>query len=318
MLDFSLEDNLVLQRYFEPQFTGKGGFLKRRNIREYADHLIEQYDVRSGQGPVTAARSMFSLRPKMTALDGEELPFPDDPRYRVKPADAKVNKLLMAYFYGKGMTADSLCSGLCLRWASAKGADFSGAEQCVQRGGSARESVFWVWDTGWETKAGKPARRSRFLPGGMRVRAASGLRSGGLVRVQGAGLAVTAPTRLGCENAVWPRGPRGTRPHCPIPANSSHSCCDMRREKVGSGPQELFAGADAVAAGEGFFPPVFHQTSGFLPLFLPARGVAVRDVRCGGERLTDLAAMGTFVSVRNTLPSKGSSPWPGRSTVAKL
>ena len=58
VLDFSLEDNLVLQRYFEPQFTGKGGFLKRRNIREYADHLIEQYDVRSGQGPVTAARSM--------------------------------------------------------------------------------------------------------------------------------------------------------------------------------------------------------------------------------------------------------------------
>ena len=58
VLDFSLEDNLVLQRYFEPQFTGKGGFLKRRNIREYANHLIEQYDVRSGQGPVTAARSM--------------------------------------------------------------------------------------------------------------------------------------------------------------------------------------------------------------------------------------------------------------------
>lgn len=58
VLDFSLEDNLVLQRYFEPQFTGKGGFLKRRNIREYADHLIQQYDVRSGQGPVTAARSM--------------------------------------------------------------------------------------------------------------------------------------------------------------------------------------------------------------------------------------------------------------------
>lgn len=58
VLDFSLEDNLVLQRYFEPQFTGRGGFLKRRSIREYADHLIEQYDVRSGQGPVTTARSM--------------------------------------------------------------------------------------------------------------------------------------------------------------------------------------------------------------------------------------------------------------------
>lgn len=34
------------------------GFLRRKNIREYADRLIEQYDIRSGQGPVTIARSM--------------------------------------------------------------------------------------------------------------------------------------------------------------------------------------------------------------------------------------------------------------------
>ena len=49
---------MVLQRYFEPEFTGKTGFLKRGNIRAYAERLIEQYDVRSGQGPVTVARSM--------------------------------------------------------------------------------------------------------------------------------------------------------------------------------------------------------------------------------------------------------------------
>lgn len=58
VLDYSLEDNIVLQRYFEPQFTSKAGFLKRKNIREYANRLIEQYDVRSGQGPITKARSM--------------------------------------------------------------------------------------------------------------------------------------------------------------------------------------------------------------------------------------------------------------------
>ncbi len=57
VLDYSLEDNIVLQRYFEPEFT-KAGFLRRKNIREYADQLIEQYDIRSGQGPVTIARSM--------------------------------------------------------------------------------------------------------------------------------------------------------------------------------------------------------------------------------------------------------------------
>lgn len=58
VLDYTLENNLVLQRYFEPEFTNKAGFLKKKNIRNYASRLIEQYDVRSGQGPVTIARSM--------------------------------------------------------------------------------------------------------------------------------------------------------------------------------------------------------------------------------------------------------------------
>ena len=58
VLDYTLEDNMILQRYFEPEFTDKFGFLCRKNIRAYAERLIEQYDVRSGQGPVTVARSM--------------------------------------------------------------------------------------------------------------------------------------------------------------------------------------------------------------------------------------------------------------------
>ena len=58
VLDYTLEDNLVLQRYFEPEFTDKAGFLRRDNIRQYAQRLIDQYDVRSSQGPVTIARSM--------------------------------------------------------------------------------------------------------------------------------------------------------------------------------------------------------------------------------------------------------------------
>ena len=58
VLDYTLEDNLVLQRYFEPQFVNGAGFLKRKNIRTYAEHLIDQYDVRSGQGPITLARAM--------------------------------------------------------------------------------------------------------------------------------------------------------------------------------------------------------------------------------------------------------------------
>ena len=57
VLDYSLEDNIVLQTYFEPKFT-KHGFLQRRAIRQYAEKLIDQYDVRSGQGPITTARAM--------------------------------------------------------------------------------------------------------------------------------------------------------------------------------------------------------------------------------------------------------------------
>ena len=58
VLDYTLEDNMVLQRYFEPEFTTKAGFLRRGNIRAYAERLIEEYDVRSGQGPITISRSM--------------------------------------------------------------------------------------------------------------------------------------------------------------------------------------------------------------------------------------------------------------------
>ena len=58
VLDYSLEDNCILMNYFDPEFTDKFGFLRRDNIRKYSEKLIEQYDVRSGQGPITLARSM--------------------------------------------------------------------------------------------------------------------------------------------------------------------------------------------------------------------------------------------------------------------
>ena len=58
VLDYTLENNLVLQRYFEPEFTNAAGFLRKKNIRSYAERLIEKFDVRSGQGPITMARSM--------------------------------------------------------------------------------------------------------------------------------------------------------------------------------------------------------------------------------------------------------------------
>lgn len=71
ILDYSLEDNIVLQRYHEPEFQSKG-FIKREAIREYANKIIEQYDVRSGQGAITIARSMSGGN-QQKAIVGREI-----------------------------------------------------------------------------------------------------------------------------------------------------------------------------------------------------------------------------------------------------
>ncbi len=57
ILDYTVEQNMVLQRYFEPKFQN-GGFIKFGEVREYTNALIEKFDVRSGQGAITPARSM--------------------------------------------------------------------------------------------------------------------------------------------------------------------------------------------------------------------------------------------------------------------
>ncbi|AET69155.1 ATPase component of uncharacterized ABC-type transporter [Desulfosporosinus orientis DSM 765] len=57
ILDYTLEENLVLQQYWQPEFQHLG-FIRSDAVRSYAEKLIKQYDVRSGQGPITPVRSM--------------------------------------------------------------------------------------------------------------------------------------------------------------------------------------------------------------------------------------------------------------------
>ncbi len=71
VLDYSLEDNLELQRYFEPEFQ-KAGFIKKKAVRQYANRLIKEFDIRSGQGPVTIARSMSGGN-QQKAIVGREI-----------------------------------------------------------------------------------------------------------------------------------------------------------------------------------------------------------------------------------------------------
>ncbi|HCI64328.1 MAG TPA: heme ABC transporter ATP-binding protein, partial [Clostridiales bacterium] len=71
VLDDTLEDNIVLQRYREPQFQ-RWGFIRKDAVRSYAEKIIEQYDVRSGQGPVTIVRSMSGGN-QQKAIIGREI-----------------------------------------------------------------------------------------------------------------------------------------------------------------------------------------------------------------------------------------------------
>lgn len=57
VLDYSLAQNLVLQTYYDERFQ-KNGFIKFDEISNFANKLIEQYDVRSGQGEESVVRGM--------------------------------------------------------------------------------------------------------------------------------------------------------------------------------------------------------------------------------------------------------------------
>ena len=57
ILDYSIYENSVLDRYYEKEFS-KCLFLNEKSIKKYADDLIEKYDVRSSGDGNTIVRSM--------------------------------------------------------------------------------------------------------------------------------------------------------------------------------------------------------------------------------------------------------------------
>lgn len=57
VLDYDLQQNLVLQSYFTKRFQNHG-FLKFDAIRNYAEELIKKFDIRSGQGVNSIVRGM--------------------------------------------------------------------------------------------------------------------------------------------------------------------------------------------------------------------------------------------------------------------
>lgn len=57
VLDYNLQENAVLQTYYEPRFQRRG-MIKFGAVREYAKKLMKQYDIRSGQGEESIVRNM--------------------------------------------------------------------------------------------------------------------------------------------------------------------------------------------------------------------------------------------------------------------
>ena len=57
VLDYTLQENLVLQSYYTRRFQNHG-FLKFDAIRQYAKMLIEKFDIRSSQGEKSIAREL--------------------------------------------------------------------------------------------------------------------------------------------------------------------------------------------------------------------------------------------------------------------
>lgn len=57
VMEFTVSENSILQEYFNDEFQ-KSGFIKRAVVDQYADELIEEYDIRAGRGGETTAGSL--------------------------------------------------------------------------------------------------------------------------------------------------------------------------------------------------------------------------------------------------------------------
>ncbi len=83
ILDYTLENNLILQTYFSEKFQRRG-FLKFDSIRANAERLIETYDIRSSKGAISLARSMSGGN-QQKAILGREIDRNNDLLIAVQP-----------------------------------------------------------------------------------------------------------------------------------------------------------------------------------------------------------------------------------------
>ncbi len=71
VLDFLLDENLVLQTYYKEPYARKG-IIQDQAVTDKANQIIEEFDVRCGKGPKTGARSMSGGN-QQKAIVGREI-----------------------------------------------------------------------------------------------------------------------------------------------------------------------------------------------------------------------------------------------------
>lgn len=72
VLDYTLEENMILQKYMKEPFSNKLGILNKSEIRKYADGIIEAFDVRSGEGAISEAKTLSGGN-QQKAIIGREI-----------------------------------------------------------------------------------------------------------------------------------------------------------------------------------------------------------------------------------------------------
>ncbi len=83
VLEFPLEYNLILQSYHQEPFQRRG-FLQFDVIRDHAERLIDRFDIRSGSGALSIARSMSGGN-QQKAILGREIDRESDLLIAVQP-----------------------------------------------------------------------------------------------------------------------------------------------------------------------------------------------------------------------------------------
>ena len=83
VLDYVLEENMILKSYHKAGFQSKG-FISFGKMREWTDRLIEKFDIRSGQGARTVTRSMSGGN-QQKAIVAREIAIAPDVLIAVQP-----------------------------------------------------------------------------------------------------------------------------------------------------------------------------------------------------------------------------------------